>query len=305
MPRVIAVGECMVELSLTGPRDAVLGYAGDVFNTAVYLRRFGLDVSFATALGADDPFSLAIVERMAAEGMGADLVARVPGRLPGLYAIERDAAGERRFFYWRDQAPIRQLFDFADVDRLRAALCGADLVYFSGVTLAVLGEAGRARLLDLVAEAAGRGARVAFDPNYRARLWPSAQTARDSMEAFAPHCRFLSVSAPDLEALYDIPLAAVAADWAARGVEVVARADDHTVDIHQDGGVVRVPAGRPVQAIDTTGAGDSFNAGYLAARLAGRAPADAVEAGRRISAAVVQKIGAILSPEDMPTLSAA
>jgi 2-dehydro-3-deoxygluconokinase len=304
MARVIAIGECMVELSLIDGANAVVGYAGDVFNTAVYLSRLGIEVDFATALGSDDPFSDGIVERLNAEGVGDDLIPRVIGRPPGLYAIERDAAGERRFFYWRDQAPVRQLFELADLNRLAAALRRADLIYFSGVTLAVLGEAGRARLLGLVADAVGHGARVALDPNYRSRLWPSADVARTSLEAFAPHCAFLSVSAPDLTSLYDAPMRSIAAEWAARGTEVVTRADDLAVEVYLAGEVQRVPPGPRVSAVDTTGAGDSFNAGYLATRLTGGSPKAAVEAGRRISAAVVQRIGAIIPRKDMPVLAA-
>lgn len=305
MPGVIAVGECMVELSLLGGGQAALGYAGDVFNTSVYLRRLGQDVRFATALGADDPFSRAILDLMAAEGIGDDLVTRVPGRLPGLYAIQRDAAGERRFFYWREQAPVRELFEIGDVGALAAAARAAELIYLSGVTLAVLGEAGRPRLLDLLKDAAARGVGVAFDPNYRARLWPSADVARASLEAIVPFCRILSVSGPDLEQLYDVPLAQVAAGWAAQGVEVVLRDEDRTVHLHAAGQVTSLPAPPAVRALDTTGAGDSFNASYLATRLSGGDPEAAVEAGRRLAAVVVQRIGAIIPAEDMPRFAPA
>lgn len=300
MGGVVALGECMVELSLLPAAMARIGYAGDVFNTCVYLRRLGQEVRFATALGADDPFSQAILDQMAAEGIGNDLIARVPGRLPGLYAIERDAAGERRFFYWREQAPVRQLFEVADVAALGAALQSADLIYLSGITTAVLGEAGRAKLMHMLADAHARGVTIAFDPNHRPRLWPSAQAARASLEAIVPYCRIISVSSPDLEALYDEPLAQVAARWAARGVEVVTRDEDRTIELHNAGAVARLPATPGVAAIDTTGAGDSFNAGYLATRIAGGSPEAAVAAGRRISAAVVQGLGAIIPVEDMP-----
>ncbi|MDB5419025.1 MAG: kdgK, partial [Phenylobacterium sp.] len=105
MARVVAIGECMVELSLAGEGEARVGYGGDTFNAAVYLRRLGVETSYATAIGRGDPFSTGILRRMAQEGLDASLVALAEGRLPGLYAIERDAAGERRFHYWRSEAP--------------------------------------------------------------------------------------------------------------------------------------------------------------------------------------------------------
>ena len=300
MGGVVALGECMVEVSLLPAGVARIGYAGDVFNTSVYLRRMGQHVRFASALGSDDPFSQAILDLMESEGIGDDLITRVPGRVPGLYAIERDAAGERRFFYWREQAPFRQLFEVADMTRLTHALRGAELIYLSGVSLAVLGDPGRAKMLDLLADAHGHGVGIAFDPNYRARLWPSAETAQASLEAIAPLCRIVSTSSPDLEALYDTPLAQVAARWASKGVEVVTRDEDRTVEVHTAHGVTRFPPLPAGPAVDTTGAGDSFNAAYLATRLEGGGPEAAVAAGRRVSAAVVQGIGAIIPLQDMP-----
>ena len=300
MGGVVALGECMVELSLTGADRAAIGYAGDVFNTAVYLRRLGQPVSFATALGAGDPFSAAILERMKAEKIGDGLVTRVEGRVPGLYAIERDDKGERRFFYWRDQAPVRQFFQIADLDGFIAAARAADLFYVSGITLAVIGEAGRAALLEILADLARRDVAIAFDPNYRARLWPSREVALAAVEAVIPHCRIVSASGPDVEELCGAPLDETARRWAASGPLVLARAEDRTVDVHGARAVLTLPAPAAVKAVDTTGAGDSFNAGFLAAWLKGAEPADAVQAGRKLAARVVQHIGAILPAQAMP-----
>lgn len=299
MGGVIALGECMVELSLTGARAAAIGFAGDTFNTAVYLSRLGRPVSYATALGAEDPFSAAILDLMTEEAIARDLVVKAEGRVPGLYAIERDEAGERRFFYWRDQAPVRQFFDLADLGALQAAFRQAELIYLSGITLAVIGEAGRAALMALLADARAHGAAVAFDPNYRPRLW-GPDAARAAIEAIAPICRFLSVSGPDLETLYAEPVHEIAARWAAQGPEVVARDEDQTVHLLGAGEPARLAPEPSVKAVDTTGAGDSFNAGYLAARLDGRPAVDAVAQGRRLARVVVQHMGAIIPKAAMP-----
>src|SRR4051812_13476183 len=128
MHKALVIGECMVELGLEGAGLAALGYAGDTFNTAVYLSRLGVPTAYATALGRGDPFSGAILELMTAEGLDAALVIEAPGRLPGLYAIQRDARGERSFFYWRDQAPARDYMSLVDPGRLQAAMEEARLV---------------------------------------------------------------------------------------------------------------------------------------------------------------------------------
>src|SRR5205085_3904669 len=108
--RVICVGEVMVELARGAKNRYVLSFGGDTFNTAVYLARAGVPAAYATAMG-DDPYSDALMAVANAEGVNTDLIMRVPGRMPGLYVIETDAKGERKFYYWRDNSPARDLFE--------------------------------------------------------------------------------------------------------------------------------------------------------------------------------------------------
>jgi 2-dehydro-3-deoxygluconokinase len=290
----------MLEVGLTGPGQAALGYAGDSFNTAVYLCRLGRSVSYGTALGREDPFSQGMLRLMADEGLDASLIPQVEGRLPGVYAIDRDATGERRFFYWREQAPARDFFTLADRQALRKAATSARLIYFSGVSLAIVGEAGRVAFCELLAEAKAAGAAIAFDPNHRTRLWPDAAAARRALAAVTPLCRYISCGVTDLQALYGDAAEAQPAEWAKAGAEVVLRYEDHAVTVLEGAEFTRLRPDPPVRALDTTGAGDAFNAGYLNARLDGRDPRQAVTAARRLSNIVVQHIGAIIPRAAMP-----
>jgi 2-dehydro-3-deoxygluconokinase len=300
MAGVISLGECMVELSLTAPGAAQVGSAGDTFNTAVYLQRLGLPTAYGTALGKGDPFSRAILARMADEGMDASLVVQAEGRIPGLYAIEREANGARRFYYWRGEAPARDYLELVDLAKLKAAMLGARLIYVSAITLAIVGEAGRGVLTPLLRVAADAGVEIAFDTNYRAPLWPNVEAARPAIEAAIAASRYLSASAAEVAAFGGGDAEAYARAWSAKGVEVVLRHEDRRIEVLNGADVERFAPEPAIPVVDATGAGDSFNAGYLAARLAGRGIREAVAAGRRLAAVVVQHPGAIIPRAAMP-----
>lgn len=304
MARITVLGECMVELSPEAPDGGAplyrMGFAGDTFNTAIYMARLGDEVAYCTALGQGDPFSEGVLSAMRRERIDTRLVRQVENRLPGLYAIVLDDAGERKFHYWRERAPIRDLFSAHTADQLIEAAKASDLVYLSGVTLAVIGDIGRARLKDILAYVHSLGVAVALDFNYRPALWPSAEAARAALDGVVPACRYVSLSSEDSRPLYGREAEDLAAEWAAAGAEVVARDESHAVNVHLPEGRTATPAPGRVKAIDTTGAGDSFNAAYLFSRLAGVSIGDSVKRAHELAAAVVTCKGAIVPTGSMP-----
>ena len=157
--RVAALGECMIEMFRRPDGSLTMGFGGDTLNTAVYLARLGTPVDYVTALG-DDSISEDMIAAWAAEGVGTGHVLRVPNRLPGLYLIETDASGERRFLYWRDRAPARELFALPQTPELSNALEGYGIVYLSGISIANLGEQGRERLFEVLQRVRARGGAV-------------------------------------------------------------------------------------------------------------------------------------------------
>lgn len=298
----------MVELSPETPQAGTdggaplyrMGFAGDTFNTAIYMARMGDEVAYCTALGQGDPFSEGVLSAMRRETIDTRLVRQVENRLPGLYAIALDANGERKFHYWRERAPIRDLFSAHTADQLIEAAKASDLVYLSGVTLAVIGDIGRARLKDILTYVHAHGVAVSLDFNYRPALWPSAEAARLALDGVVPACRYISLSSEDSRPLYGREAEDLAAEWAAGGAEVVARDESHAVNVHRAEGRTSTPPPPRVRAIDTTGAGDSFNAAYLSSRLAGLPIADSVRRGHALAATVVQHKGAIVPEGSMP-----
>jgi 2-dehydro-3-deoxygluconokinase len=295
MQRLAAIGECMVELRHRDAALLELGFAGDSFNTALYLARLNpperLAVDYVTALGTD-PYSAAMLAAWRKEDIGTSAVVELPGRLPGLYFIRTDAAGERRFFYYRSAAAARELFRDQATAPLLAALPTYDVLYFTAITLSILAPEARPSLLAALAVARRAGGLVVFDSNYRPAGWTDAAAAR---AAIAPFLDVVGLALPtfeDEQALWGDRSAADTLDrYVRRGTEVCVKrgADGCLIG---DGTEIPVPA--RILAVDTTGAGDAFNAAYLSARLAGRAAAAAAREGHLLSGAVIQHPGAIM-----------
>jgi len=236
-----------------------------------------------------------------AEGVATDEVLRLRGRVPGLYMIERDGRGERSFLYWRDRAPAREFFEHAD-DAALERLARFDWLYFSGISLSLYGDAGRVRLLELLTTARRRGGRVAFDGNYRPRGWSDAASARRAFESILPLVDLALPTLEDEQALFgDADVAACIARLRAAGVaEIVVKRGGLGCLIQAEGRIAEVPPPKVVQPVDTTAAGDSFNAGYMAARFNGASPIEAARAGHRLAGAVIMLPGAVIPREAMP-----
>lgn len=292
--RVACIGECMVELREAPDGQLRRGFGGDTLNTAVYLARLGVAVDYVTALG-DDAWSDEMLARWQEEGIGTGLVRRLPGRLPGLYVIQTDPQGERRFLYWRDSAAARDLFDHFDP----AELAAFDTLYLSGITLSIYGPAARAVLFGALADARSRGTRVAFDTNFRPRGWPDRTIAHAAYAQAYALADIVLASAEDLALLHgDVGEAELLRHAAT--TEIVLKLDYPASRVLHGGAELLVRAGPVKQVIDTTAAGDSFAAAYLAARLRGASPEAAARAGHGLAGIVVGHPGAIAPRAAMP-----
>jgi len=302
--KIACIGEAMVEVALSGPNGAAkVGFAGDVLNTAIYLRRAlgeGHEVAFVSMIGRDS-LSDQMADFIAAQGVSVAHLARHPTRLPGLYTIATDAAGERSFAYWRDTSAARQMFD--DPAALQPLL-GFDLVSLSAITLAILPQVARDGLFDTLDQLRAKGGQVAFDSNHRPRLWPDLATAKRVVEQAWRRCDIGLPSLDDETALFGdagpAQVQARLAGWGvAQGALKCGALGPLPLGQGWGAGMRFAPAPR---VVDTTAAGDSFNGGYLGALVSGAKPEDAALAGHAFARAVVQQRGAIVPQADWDQL---
>lgn len=297
MGRIVSIGECMGELSETGiPGALSMGFAGDTLNTAYYLRRsLGTDwqVDYLTAIGTDG-LSDRMLDFLAAEGIGTDHVRRLSDKTIGLYYITLKN-GERSFTYWRNDSAAKRLA--SDPSLLARALDGADMAYWSGITLAILSNQDRLALIEALSQFAGRGGTVVFDPNLRPRLWDNPETMRGWIHRAAAVSDLCLPSFEDEATWFgDTDPAATIKRYLAEGSRrVVVKNGAADVSFTDGAGQISTCAIPPVErVVDTTAAGDSFNAGFLAAELSGGSVREAIAAGARLAGNVIGAKGALV-----------
>ncbi|RBM31687.1 sugar kinase [Vibrio tarriae] len=309
MKHIAIVGECMIELNGKPFGSMHQTFGGDTLNAAVYLRRGceananpdDIKVSYVTALGTDS-ISSGMLSRWQEEGVATELVLRDPTRTPGLYLIQLDDQGERTFLYWRNQSAARYLLQHPDFGQIKQALNQIDMVFLSGITLAILPTEDRIALLNLLVELKAKGVEIAFDSNFRPALWPQDdhhtvkeiyqvmyQLTDVALVTFDDELLIWGDSTPEqtIQRLTALGVQKCIVKLGAEGCLI----QDSSVSTFAPQAVPTQPV---VQVVDTTSAGDSFNGGFLSAYLAGADLATACQRGNALAGTVIQHRGAII-----------
>ncbi|WP_334189292.1 sugar kinase [Noviherbaspirillum sp.] len=295
------IGECMIELRRAGKDRFMQSFSGDVYNTAVYFRRSSTFTSTLISAVGIDSMSAALRLHAYEQGLDTSRILSLPNYAPGLYMIETTPDGERSFLYWRENSAARQMLTHEHADALESDAAHCRLLYFSGITLAILDERRRERLLALAASIRKSGGWIGFDSNYRPKLWRDKSSAvrwTDAALATASHALVTYDDEQDLHG-DTAPSATLARILKAGAAEAVVKlgSDGCLAQSSSMPDAIAVPAEKVIP-VDTTAAGDSFNAAYLAARLGEESLEDAARAGVHLAARVIRFPGAIIDAHD-------
>lgn len=304
--RVAVIGECMVELQKTDDQ-LKQSFGGDTLNTALYLSRLtqqhGVTTAYVTGLGKD-PFSKEMLANWQQEGLNTDLVQISDNKLPGIYAIETAPDGERSFFYWRNDSAAKYWLRDGSVESFAAALSQNQVIYLSGISLAILPTDCREKLVEVLTLCRKDGVKVAFDNNFRPALWESLDAARDMYASILRLTDIAFLTFDDEVMLYgDSEEQQAIERTQAFGVkEIVVKRGAQECYVVTPNDFIAVPAVKVSNVVDTTAAGDSFSAGYLAKRLTGGSTVDSAVAGHTLAGTVIQHRGAIIPRDAMPLI---
>jgi 2-dehydro-3-deoxygluconokinase len=299
MQKIVLMGECMLELRQA--KDGLMNqsFAGDTFNTAVYMKRTFAEqnVSFMTAVG-QDTISQQMASACTKENLDNTHVFAKSDRNPGIYLVQTDDEGERSFLYWRDSSAAKQIMQYVDEPAI-AELCKANLFFFSGISIAILPAQDRARFWAMLERLKEAGVTIGFDPNYRPRLWDSAEEAKAEFAKAYAASDVMLPGVDDFKPLYNIEtLDDILAFCQPFNIkELVLKNGPESVYCQLDGELTHVPITPASNVVDTTSAGDSFNGVYLGARLAGHDVTASVQLAASAAGLVIQHPGAIAPAE--------
>jgi 2-dehydro-3-deoxygluconokinase len=299
MKNIVVLGECMVEFSPDVQEGSFKqSFAGEVYNTAVYLKRLlkeSTEVSILTAVG-NDTMSDLMVDDFLSNSIDTSLVKRVNDRQAGAYLILTTAQGERSFVYWRDTSAAKvTISELSEKDRSKL-VNQCDLFYFSGISIAILDQNERESFWQLVSDLRNAGTQIVFDSNFRSRLWQSHDDAKQQFAQAFTFSNIVFAGVEDFFLLYtldkfssidnffnDYSIDELIIKNGADGVFYRSATEQFIVGIN------------PVDnVIDTTSAGDSFNSAFINAKMKQSSAVEAVKEGCRLSACIIQHKGAII-----------
>ncbi len=319
MNNIYVFGECMVELradkALNSSQNSVSAinssesdasskilkqsFAGDVINTAIYLKRTfpELNAHFVSAIGKD-VFSSDMLSFIKKERIGSQFVFQSEHKIPGLYAIETDDTGERTFTYWRENSAARDIMQFIEADHLQAFNSG-DVFFYSGISLAVIQPHDRAKFWTLIRQLKSKNVSIVFDPNYRARMWQTPKHAQQQFELAFEHADIALPGVDDFVELYGLNTTEQVYQFCQQYnlKELIIKNGPAQLFISVNGHNQTIDITPVENVVDTTSAGDSFNGVYLGARMQGIAVEQAIELASRAAGFVIQHKGAIVPAE--------
>jgi 2-dehydro-3-deoxygluconokinase len=282
---LLCMGEPMLEFNQLpirpdGTRHYLEGHGGDTSNAAIAAARQGARVGYITALGRDMPGD-SFMALWAREGVDASTVIRTDRWLTGVYFVTHDDSGHHFLHYRANSAAAM----YAAADLPEAAIAVARMFYVSGISQGISESAADA-VFTAIDIARRKGVKVAYDTNYRPRLWPPARAAA-VMHAAIAAADYALPGIEDVRVLTGLTDPEAMLDFYLRlGPKVV------VLKMGESGAYLATPERRmhiprhQVRVVDATGAGDTFCGSFLARILAGDEPE---AAARYASVAVALK----------------
>ncbi|MDO6612291.1 sugar kinase [Shewanella sp. 1_MG-2023] len=307
MKSILAIGECMMELSHHSDNLLKRSFAGDTYNALVYAKRYNkkLDCKYLTAIG-EDAISGEMLNVLRQHDLNSQCVIASTNATIGIYAIHTDSNGERSFSYWRNQSAATQMMKLMSLEQMVSKIGHVDSVFFSGITLGILSDEDKHLLLSLINTLRENGSQIVFDPNYRPAMWRGTIHATQWINLAYGHSDIVLPGIEEHQTLFNhqSPIQIMQHCQDLNVKEIVVKCGELGTYVYQYGELIfHQPFIPAEQQVDSTAAGDSFAGTYLAARLSGFDIEGALIDAANIARQVVQHTGAIINQKNYQSVA--
>lgn len=306
MTNILFFGEIMIEFSCSVNKTYIKDFAGDTYNCCWYFNKISkhafensLQIQYLTKLGGDR-FSQKALQEIASQNIEVKFIQMHENSTMGLYIIQTDELGDRSFDYWRKHSAARQMFSAKKDSLDHKALKQADIIFFSGISIAILNEKNRKYLLSTLKEIKNNPSHtiIIFDGNYRSRLWENHKTAQQWYRAFYEVVDLIMPSVEDemlrceLTNKSDV-IPNLMEEY--RGEFIIKNGSE---EVFYGNHIANNKLSTPIvtDVVDTTSAGDSFNAQYIFSKYVEKLSTKlAIKKAQILAGKVIGKKGALIN----------
>lgn len=289
-PDIVCLGEPLIEFNR--PREGngrtwLQGFGGDSQNVAIAAARQGASTGYLTSVG-QDWMGDAFLDLWKTEGVDASRVTRHPTAPTGVSFVTHSAAGHKFDYLRKNSAASLMTPDTLATDYI----AGARIFHLSAIGQAI-SDSARATCDAAIDAARKAGVKISYDTNLRLRLW-DLDVAREVIDATIARCHIALPSLDDSRQLTGLEApAAIANYYLGLGAPLVA------LKMGADGSLIATREGQTriapheVEAVDATGAGDTFDGAFLTRLLAGDDPVTAARYANVAAALSTTGYGAV------------
>ena len=293
--KICAIGECMMEL--TNAKHALYSQsiAGDTLNFTSYLDKKIFNTSYFTAVGTSD-VSKRVISFLQKQKIKTNLVSRISSHEIGLYLIENSKVGEKIFYYWRDNSAAKFFFNNQNIKQYQNQLKKFQYVYFSGITLSLFDNNNFHKFLSLIEFLKKKQIKIIFDFNIRIKRW-SKKKLFSYFSKILPFVDILFASGEDLNFFKS--------DASLKTFKNLIQKYNIEHGIYRNNARLNYSFYKDKRyfiknkiknkVIDTSGAGDGYNAVYISKFIKFNDPQKALHAASEIGAKIIMKKGAIVN----------
>ena len=291
---VCSIGEAMIEISNIKNSFYNQSFAGDTLNFCNYLDKKKLNAFFLSAIGKSE-INQSLLDFVKSKKISTKYIKQINQFEVGLYLIKNKNNGEKQFFYWRDESAAKQYFNNIDFINLYKELKNFDYIYFSGITLSIIHISKLNNFIKLLKLLKSKKIKIVFDFNIRPTRWNKKNLNNffDSVLKFVDIC---FISGEDMS-YWKNKNGIKSYEQIVRKYKIKhsifrKNAKFTYVFLNKTRYVFKNKLLKTV--VDTSGAGDGFNAAYLSNFIVNNDPVLALKAGSSLGSKIVMKKGAIV-----------